>query len=34
MGLQNADQFETADDVQYFYRLGLRCAQLTYNSQN
>jgi membrane dipeptidase len=34
MGLQNADQFETADDVKYFYRLGLRCAQLTYNSQN
>jgi membrane dipeptidase len=34
MGLQNADQFETSDDVQYFYRLGLRCAQLTYNSQN
>jgi membrane dipeptidase len=34
MGLQNADQFESADDVQYFYRLGLRCAQLTYNSQN
>jgi membrane dipeptidase len=34
MGLQNAEQFETADDVKYFYRLGLRCAQLTYNSQN
>jgi len=34
MGLQNADQFETADDVKYFYRLGLRCAQLTYNNQN
>jgi membrane dipeptidase len=34
MGLQNADQFETAADVKYFYRLGLRCAQLTYNSQN
>jgi membrane dipeptidase len=34
MGLQNADQFESADDVKYFYRLGLRCAQLTYNSQN
>jgi membrane dipeptidase len=34
MGLQNADEFETPDDVQYFYRLGLRCAQLTYNSQN
>jgi membrane dipeptidase len=34
MGLQNADQFQTVDDVKYFYRLGLRCAQLTYNSQN
>jgi membrane dipeptidase len=34
MGLQNADQFESAADVKYFYRLGLRCAQLTYNSQN
>jgi membrane dipeptidase len=34
MGLQNADQFEAVRDVQQFYRLGLRCAQLTYNSQN
>lgn len=34
MGLQNADQFESAADVHYFYRLGLRCAQLTYNTQN
>jgi membrane dipeptidase len=34
MGLQNADQFEKPEDVQYFYRLGLRCAQLTYNEQN
>jgi len=34
MGLQNAEMFEQPDDVQYFYRLGLRCAQLTYNSQN
>jgi membrane dipeptidase len=34
MGLQNADQFQTAKDVAGFYRLGLRCAQLTYNSQN
>ena len=34
MGLQNAEQFESPDDVRYFYRLGLRCAQLTYNSQN
>lgn len=34
MGLQNAEQFRTAKDVQAFYELGLRCAQLTYNSQN
>lgn len=34
MGLQNADQFERASDVQFFYDLGLRCAQLTYNSLN
>jgi membrane dipeptidase len=34
MGLQNADQFNRPDDVLLFYRLGLRCAQLTYNSQN
>jgi membrane dipeptidase len=34
MGLQNAEQFEKPEDVQNFYRLGLRCAQLTYNSQN
>src|SRR3954466_13981805 len=32
MGLQNADQSETADDVKYFYRLGGFCAQLAYNS--
>lgn len=34
MGLQNADQFQKPEDVAHFYRLGLRCAQLTYNSQN
>lgn len=34
MGLQNADQFREAKDVKAFYQLGLRCAQLTYNSQN
>lgn len=34
LGLQNADQFHRPDDVAEFYRLGLRCAQLTYNSQN
>jgi len=34
MGLQNADQFRDPKDVKAFYQLGLRCAQLTYNSQN
>ncbi|WP_432767921.1 MAG: dipeptidase [Sphingopyxis sp.] len=34
MGIQNAEHFETLDDVATFRRLGLRCAQLTYNSQN
>jgi membrane dipeptidase len=34
MGLQNAEQFREAKDVKDFYQLGLRCAQLTYNTQN
>ncbi|MAF30166.1 MAG: dipeptidase [Croceicoccus sp.] len=34
LGIQNADQFQKPADVEYFYRMGLRCAQLTYNSQN
>jgi len=34
IGLQNADEFRTAKDVKDFYDLGLRCAQLTYNTQN
>ncbi len=34
MGIQNADQFDSVEDVAVFRRLGLRCAQLTYNSQN
>ena len=34
MGLQNADQFRTPGDVKDFYDVGLRCAQLTYNTQN
>jgi len=34
MGLQNADEFRDAKDVKAFYQLGLRCAQLTYNTQN
>ena len=34
MGLQNAEHFYAVDDVKTFHQLGLRCAQLTYNSQN
>jgi membrane dipeptidase len=34
MGLQNASPFEAVADVALFHGLGLRCAQLTYNSQN
>src|SRR5580700_404677 len=34
MGLQNADEFREPKDVKAFYELGLRCAQLTYNTQN
>ncbi|NYF31644.1 MULTISPECIES: dipeptidase [Sphingopyxis] len=34
MGIQNAEHFETVADVALFRRLGLRCSQLTYNSQN
>lgn len=34
MGLQNADEFRTPQDVKAFHQLGLRCAQLTYNTQN
>ena len=34
MGLQNAEQFREPKDVKEFHQFGLRCAQLTYNSQN
>jgi membrane dipeptidase len=34
MGFQNASPFATVEDVAFFHGLGLRCAQLTYNSQN
>jgi membrane dipeptidase len=34
MGLQSADHFGEPKDVKAFYELGLRCTQLTYNSQN
>ena len=34
LGLQNSDHFRTVADVAYFYGLGQRVSQLTYNSQN
>jgi membrane dipeptidase len=34
LGLQNAEHFRTVEDVNRFHGLGLRCAQLTYNTQN
>ena len=34
MGIQNAEHFEKPSDVLDFYRMGLRCSQLTYNTQN
>ena len=34
MGVQDADHFRTPADVAFFYKLGQRCSQLTYNSQN
>lgn len=34
MGIQNAAHFRQVEDVKAFYQLGLRCCQLTYNSQN
>ena len=34
IGLQNAEHFRTAADVDYFYGLGQRVSQLTYNARN
>ena len=34
LGLQNSDQFRTPNDVDFFYGLGQRVSQLTYNSRN
>jgi membrane dipeptidase len=31
LGLQNSEHFRTIDDVDYFYKLGQRVSQLTYN---
>lgn len=34
LGIQDADHFRTPEDVKFFYGLGQRCSQLTYNEQN
>lgn len=34
LGQQNSDHFRNLDDVDYFYSLGQRVSQLTYNSRN
>jgi membrane dipeptidase len=34
IGLQNSEHFRTTADVDYFYGLGQRVSQLTYNSRN
>ena len=34
LGLQNSEHFQTAADVDYFYNLGQRVSQLTYNARN
>ena len=34
VGIQNADHFQTPDDVNQYYHLGQRVSQLTYNSRN
>ena len=34
LGLQNSEHFRTVDDVDFFYALGQRISQLTYNSQD
>jgi membrane dipeptidase len=34
LGLQGSDHFRTANDVAYFYGLGQRVSQLTYNDTN
>ena len=34
LGIQNSEHFRKADDVDYFYGLGQRVSQLTYNARN
>lgn len=33
-GMQNADHFQKVEDVEFFFKLGQRISQLTYNWQN
>lgn len=33
-GMQNSDHFQKVEDVEYFFKLGQRVSQLTYNWQN
>jgi membrane dipeptidase len=34
LGIQNSEHFRTVDDVNFFYSIGQRVSQLTYNSRN
>lgn len=34
LGIQNSDHFRTVADVDFFYSIGQRISQLTYNSRN
>jgi membrane dipeptidase len=34
LGLQNSDHFRSVEDIEFFYGLGQRVSQLTYNSEN
>ncbi|HEY6945246.1 MAG TPA: membrane dipeptidase [Candidatus Acidoferrum sp.] len=34
LGIQNSEHFRKAEDVDYFYGLGQRVSQLTYNARN
>ncbi len=34
LGIQNSQHFRNADDVDFFYSLGQRVSQLTYNTRN
>ncbi len=34
LGLQNSDHFRSLEDIEYFYNMGQRVSQLTYNSPN